>query len=386
MELFLFFLALGLVAGLVYGIVVAVRAIREWIHHIQNTSIASKRYLLRIIKRLKEGGESFIVEHCKTDNEEDIKKLGSNDKFWSLVHWKEYKELRKKYTVDEFIAQLFEYQARRLMAIDTSSTKRIFNIFSHEYSRDTPEAEEAWKKSQEEWERNREKRELEQKKKAEEERKQRIIKQKEAEEARKKKEEEDKKNRLIYTINSRKEEAKKLHYFKIGQYQAAYCYDYYPKNRYPDMTSLPLEDYHNRNHIWAFKDGDCSWGVKPVLTFLDGNFSREEMKQMLFCVIPASNEQKNEKRYERFCETICAELPIQNGFYGIKINHPRQDSREYKSSNTIENLTFLDWFEGERVILFDDITTRGTSFIQTADAIMAKGAISVYGFFLGKTV
>jgi phosphoribosylpyrophosphate synthetase len=41
---------------------------------------------------------------------------------------------------------------------------------------------------------------------------------------------------------------------------------------------------------------------------------------------------------------------------------------------------------GKRIILFDDITTRGTSFIQLANQLKANGALEVYGFFLGKTV
>ena len=42
-------------------------------------------------------------------------------------------------------------------------------------------------------------------------------------------------------------------------------------------------------------------------------------------------------------------------------------------------------FVGKRVILFDDVTTTGRSFVQLADNLMDAGATQVVGFFLGKT-
>ena len=75
-----------------------------------------------------------------------------------------------------------------------------------------------------------------------------------------------------------------------------------------------------------------------------------------------------------------------NGFNYISIAFDRNDSRECKSSNTISNLNISYSVYGKRIILFDDITTRGTSFIQLANQLKANGALEVYGFFLGKTV
>jgi predicted amidophosphoribosyltransferase len=41
---------------------------------------------------------------------------------------------------------------------------------------------------------------------------------------------------------------------------------------------------------------------------------------------------------------------------------------------------------GKKVILIDDVITRGRTFTQTASKILANGASSVTGMFVAKTV
>ena len=175
----------------------------------------------------------------------------------------------------------------------------------------------------------------------------------------------------------------KFHYITLGGYNAAYRYDYYPKNRYPYVDS---EQESHRKSVWRFKDGTFTIGLNIASDFLDGNFTKEQMQNMVFCVIPASTHYKNETRYKTMCSKIAEKFPIRNGFDCITITEDRENSREQKSSNTIANLTFSGSVYGKDVILFDDITTRGTSFIQAANALKAKGARSVYGLFIGRTV
>jgi predicted amidophosphoribosyltransferase len=43
-------------------------------------------------------------------------------------------------------------------------------------------------------------------------------------------------------------------------------------------------------------------------------------------------------------------------------------------------------FRGKKVILVDDVITRGRTFVQTADKLIANGASSVEGMFVAKTV
>lgn len=238
------------------------------------------------------------------------------------------------------------------------------------------------------------KREEEARRKTQEQERIRQTLMKAQEEERKRRHEEQMRNDPLYRWRveeeqrhaalQRKNELKaKFHQITLGGYNAAYRYDYYPKNRYPFVDA---DKESQRQSVWRFKDGSYSIGVSIASDFLEGNFTEEQMRNMVFCVIPASTQYKNETRYKTMCSKIAEKFPIRNGFDCITITEDRENSREQKSSNTIANLTFSGSVYGKDVILFDDITTRGTSFIQAANALKAKGARSVYGLFIGRTV
>ena len=110
------------------------------------------------------------------------------------------------------------------------------------------------------------------------------------------------------------------------------------------------------------------------------------MKNVVVCVIPASTQYKNDIRYKTMCAKIAEKFPVINGYNYITINTDRSDSRTQKSSDTVWNLSFSSSVRGKTVVLFDDITTRGTSFIQVANKLKEAGASNVHGFFLGKTL
>ena len=74
---------------------------------------------------------------------------------------------------------------------------------------------------------------------------------------------------------------------------------------------------------------------------------------------------------------------MKNGFTDIMILYDRRDSRHQKEDDTVWNLQFSANVSGMKILLFDDIVTRGISFIQCADKLMDKGAVWVDGIFLG---
>lgn len=88
--------------------------------------------------------------------------------------------------------------------------------------------------------------------------------------------------------------AAQFKYITLGGHKAAYCFDYYPKNRFPSVTAQQEAD---RRAVWNFKDGSYSYGLNRLADFLDGNFKKEEMKNVVVCVIPASAQCKNDIRY-----------------------------------------------------------------------------------------
>lgn len=197
------------------------------------------------------------------------------------------------------------------------------------------------------------------------------------------KEEREKEAKRQAELTRRRNLAAQFKYITLGGHKAAYCFDYYPKNRFPSVTAQQEAD---RRAVWNFKDGSYSYGLNRLADFLDGNFTKEEMKNVVVCVIPASTQYKNDLRYKTMCAKIAEKFPVINGYNYITINTDRSDSRTQKSSDTVWNLSFSSSVRGKTVVLFDDITTRGTSFIQVANKLKEAGASNVHGFFLGKTL
>ena len=197
------------------------------------------------------------------------------------------------------------------------------------------------------------------------------------------KEEREKEAKRQAELTRRRNLAAQFKYITLGGHKAAYCFDYYPKNRFPSVTAQQEAD---RRAVWNFKDGSYTYGLNRLADFLDGNFTKEEMKNVVVCVIPASTQYKNDIRYKTMCTKIAEKFPVINGYNYITINADRSDSRTQKSSDTVWNLSFSSSVRGKTVVLFDDITTRGTSFIQVANKLKEAGASNVHGFFLGKTL
>lgn len=197
------------------------------------------------------------------------------------------------------------------------------------------------------------------------------------------KEEREKEAKRQAELTRRRNLAAQFKYITLGGHKAAYCFDYYPKNRFPSVTAQQEAD---RRAVWNFKDGSYSYGLNRLADFLDGNYTKEEMKNVVVCVIPASTQYKNDIRYKTMCAKIAEKFPVINGYNYITINTDRSDSRTQKSSDTVWNLSFSSSVRGKTVVLFDDITTRGTSFIQVANKLKEAGASNVHGFFLGKTL
>ena len=58
-----------------------------------------------------------------------------------------------------------------------------------------------------------------------------------------------------------------------------------------------------------------------------------------------------------------------------------------KSDDPASDFTFdSDYFRGKKVILIDDVITRGRTFSSTARRLISNGASSVVGLFVAKTV
>ena len=169
--------------------------------------------------------------------------------------------------------------------------------------------------------------------------------------------------------------------FKVDGFRACYFFDYCPEEQIRS-----LRDDRDGDLILGFKDGDDIVPIYLVSEFIYRYIPQREIHKWMFCIIPASTRTKNDARYRTLCEHVADMTGIHNGVKEIIILFDRQNSRQHKEDDTVGNLQFGPGVAGKHVLLFDDVITRGTSFVQCAEEIMGKGAESVTGLFLGRTL
>jgi predicted amidophosphoribosyltransferase len=98
-------------------------------------------------------------------------------------------------------------------------------------------------------------------------------------------------------------------------------------------------------------------------------------------------EKKRQNTHNCAQSVVCTYCDLV-GLDWIRVTRDRSPTREgSKQDDTTWNLFFdAEKIRGRRIVLVDDITTRGMSFVQCARKLMDFGAVEVVGFFFGKSV
>ena len=166
-------------------------------------------------------------------------------------------------------------------------------------------------------------------------------------------------------------------------YEYRYLMEYLPK-RY----SATMKQENDREVIYDFKNGYCSLSlmntivecIKEIKNETGGNNWR-------VCFIPASTHHKTACRYQKLATFIEKETGIACDYHTIL---PIQDQESGhitgKKTNPAENFNIkTSDVAGKKIIVIDDIITRGRTFQMVAEKLETMGAASVTGLFLAKT-
>ena len=172
-----------------------------------------------------------------------------------------------------------------------------------------------------------------------------------------------------------------------------YLLDYYP-------TTVEFEadddEWDDRWTVWHFKNDPektpeqahqrvLNRVIPEFVGILKETFGAESLKYLTLVCIPASTEEKNNARYKEFSERLCQETEMENGFEHTHVTVSRE-ARHNGGEEGVVNYSFDDsFFNGKRVILLDDIITKGNS-MRIAKAKLEKlGAQVICGLSVGKT-
>lgn len=160
-----------------------------------------------------------------------------------------------------------------------------------------------------------------------------------------------------------------------------YFFYYYYPIRFDDVTEL---DWNVRNLIWNFKDGRSHNKVSQLLTIKLHRVYREALDLLTFVCIPASTREVNHKRYYSFMTDVCNETGMANGYEYITIIKETEPTH-LGGTTSVKYACDKDFFNGRRIILFDDVVTRGRSIAKMKAELENVGAQVIAALSIGYT-
>lgn len=169
---------------------------------------------------------------------------------------------------------------------------------------------------------------------------------------------------------------------------SSYSYTYL-KEYLPVRYSATLAQKSDRQIVYDFKKGYCSMPVKRDIVERIKLIRRcTNGSNWRICFIPASTHANTVVRYGSLADFLQRETGIPCDISTIEtINDEVAGHIGGKKSNPAENFRVRSCdVSNKNVILIDDVITRGTTFVCTADKLIANGADQVVGLFLAKTV
>lgn len=100
--------------------------------------------------------------------------------------------------------------------------------------------------------------------------------------------------------------------------------------------------------------------------------------------IPASTVDSNRTRYKQFSHDLCSKLNMKNGFKHISIVKEKEPSHLGGRDEAIYEFD-RKFFSGKKIVLFDDVVTRGSSMRSFIESLEDAGADVVCCMSIGKT-
>jgi predicted amidophosphoribosyltransferase len=167
------------------------------------------------------------------------------------------------------------------------------------------------------------------------------------------------------------------------EYRYYYTMEYLPTRYVADES-----EWDNRHAVWNFKDGVCSSSILNDMVEIINHIVGWNKSDYIICFIPASTSYKTNNRFSSVARRLTEKTGVKATLSAIsKTSDSEAGHIAGKSCNPTADFCFdSSYFRGKKVILVDDVITRGRTFVQTANKLMEKGASSVQGLFVAKTV
>lgn len=160
---------------------------------------------------------------------------------------------------------------------------------------------------------------------------------------------------------------------------------YYLMDYLPVRYDGTAEQIQNRSAIFNFKDGCCG---HRIINGLAEGVRRLADSKTVVCFVPASTFFKTKRRYEDVADNLYSITGVRCSYTAISKSEDGEAGHiSGKSSDPAAEFQFdTSFFSGKKVILIDDVITRGTTLESTARRLTSMGATEVIGLVVGKTI
>lgn len=170
-----------------------------------------------------------------------------------------------------------------------------------------------------------------------------------------------------------------------------YLLPYYPTTC--DFDATP-EEWNDRWLVWNFKNTPgkttrlqheqaLSNLIPRLIRLLQDAFG-SKLSQLTLVCIPAASKINNETRFKDFSQRLCEQTDMKNGYGYIEII--KDATPKHLGGTGVPTLQFDEnYFKGKKILLFDDIITKGNSMLRFKQKLESLGATIIAGISIGKT-
>lgn len=170
----------------------------------------------------------------------------------------------------------------------------------------------------------------------------------------------------------------------MARYSYSYLLEYIPVR----FTGLSTKQLKDRMDVYNFKDGSTPPAIKSGLLTKIRNIISGNPLQWVVCFIPASTRARTYNRFSSLALHFSREAGCD--VYIDAIVNTVDTPSGYISGKRTDPTQYLqvkeEYIRGKKVILIDDVITRGRTFDDTADKLLQRGATYVEGLFVAKTI
>lgn len=163
---------------------------------------------------------------------------------------------------------------------------------------------------------------------------------------------------------------------------------YYTMEYLPVRYNGTSEQVANRKAVWNFKDGNASSSIIDALAARIRMIAGSDKSSYVVCFVPASTSWKTSRRYSSVARQLEQITGVRAAMSAI--TKPVDGEAGHIAGKTADPASEFSFdasqFRGKNVILVDDVVTRGRTLLSTSERLTARGAASVTGLAVAKTI